>query len=222
MTRAAPNRRLTVCLLSAHPLVLEELQRLLSPADFRLQTRRLESALPPELRHLRLPRAQVYVVDAQGPRLATEALLAGILEHFPGVRVLVVGEKFSEAAVFPLLRLGIKGFLRYGEICERLPEALKVVAGGSLWMPRALLARFVDSLLVSVGGRRHMPVDLSRREREVLEALLENLSNKEIGERLHISERTVKFHVSNLLARLGKRRRADLILQFWQARSAAS
>jgi DNA-binding CsgD family transcriptional regulator len=46
----------------------------------------------------------------------------------------------------------------------------------------------------------------------VLEALLENLSNKEIADRLHISERTAKFHVSNLLAKFRLRRRQDLIL----------
>jgi DNA-binding NarL/FixJ family response regulator len=53
---------------------------------------------------------------------------------------------------------------------------------------------------------------LSRREKEVLELLLENLSNKEIASELNISSRTAKFHVSNLLSKHGVRRRADLIL----------
>lgn len=57
---------------------------------------------------------------------------------------------------------------------------------------------------------------MSRREREVLEALLENLSNKEIAIRLHISERTVKFHVSNLLAKFRLRNRRQLMLQCLQ------
>src|SRR5260370_35759993 len=63
--------------------------------------------------------------------------------------------------------------------------------------------------------------DLSRREQEVLNSLLENLANKEIGNKLNISERTVKFHVSNLLSKFGVRRRADLILLCYQKRSAA-
>jgi DNA-binding NarL/FixJ family response regulator len=53
----------------------------------------------------------------------------------------------------------------------------------------------------------------------VLEGLLENLANKEIASRLNISERTVKFHVSNLLAKFNVRRRADLILLCYQQRS---
>ena len=63
--------------------------------------------------------------------------------------------------------------------------------------------------------------DLSRREQEVLSSLLENMANKEIGNKLNISERTVKFHVSNLLNKFGVRRRADLILLCYQKRSAS-
>ena len=86
-----------------------------------------------------------------------------------------------------------------------------------------LLSRFVDSILGIVHSRRltRGPADLSRRERETLDALLENLSNKEIANRLHISERTVKFHVSSLLAKFGVRRRTDLILLCFQSRPIA-
>jgi DNA-binding CsgD family transcriptional regulator len=79
----------------------------------------------------------------------------------------------------------------------------------------------VDSILRgSTGNRIKMSgaSDLSRREQEALDSLLENLSNKEIASKLHISERTVKFHVSNLLQKFGVRRRADLILLCYQRR----
>jgi DNA-binding NarL/FixJ family response regulator len=68
----------------------------------------------------------------------------------------------------------------------------------------------------SAVSRNKTPGTLSRREREVLESLLRNLSNKEIASQLNISERTVKFHVSNLLAKHGVRRRADLIVMRFQ------
>jgi len=57
---------------------------------------------------------------------------------------------------------------------------------------------------------------LSTRETQVLDRLLENLSNKEIAAKLNISERTVKFHVSNVLTKFGVGRRADLILLRYQ------
>jgi DNA-binding NarL/FixJ family response regulator len=89
-------------------------------------------------------------------------------------------------------------------------------------VPRNVLSRFVDSILSTTQGRRlrsDSPAELSRREQEVLNGLLENLANKEVADRLHISERTVKFHVSNLLAKFGVRRRADLILLCYQRRA---
>ena len=58
---------------------------------------------------------------------------------------------------------------------------------------------------------------MSRREKEVADLLLQNLSNKEIASKLLMSERTAKFHVSNLLAKYGVQRRADLMLLFVQA-----
>ena len=70
--------------------------------------------------------------------------------------------------------------------------------------------------------KQSLPVYDSRREQEVLDCLLENLANKEIADRLNISERTVKFHVSNLLSKFGVRRRADLILLSMQGRAVAT
>ncbi|MFZ0961027.1 MAG: response regulator transcription factor [Terriglobia bacterium] len=218
MPKAASARKTTVCLLSSHPLVLAEFERLLAPAGFKLQVRRLESTLAPGLERLSLPRAQVFVIDAHAPRQATEVLVAGIQERYPHARQLVVAEKFSEVSAFPLLRLGAKGLLTYAEAREKLVEALRVVAPGGFWVPRDLLSRFIDSHL-GVMRARHVkpsPGNLTQREREVLNALMENLANKEIGDRLNISERTVKFHVSSLLEKFSVRRRTDLILLCYQ------
>jgi len=135
----------------------------------------------------------------------------------------VIAEKLSENSVFPLLRQGVKGIVRYSEVGEYLPRTLAEVAAGGFWVPRALLSAFVDSTLESARRPRPAPpgVRMSRREQEVVELLMENLSNKEIGSRLHMSERTAKFHVSNLLAKYGVQRRADLILLFVQAERAS-
>lgn len=223
VSKASPVRRPTVCLLFSHPLVQAEFERLLSPRGFKFQSRRLETTLVPGLEPLSLPRAQVYVIDAHAPRQATEVLVAGIHDRYPSSRQLVVAEKFSESSAFALLRLGAKGLLSYAEARRQLPEALGAVAAGGFWVPRPLLSRFVDSILSIMGGHKKVkgPADLSRREREVLDPLLENLSNKEIASKLHISERTVKFHVSSLLSKFGVRRRSDLILLCFQARPPA-
>ena len=196
---------------------------LLEDSGFQIVVKQLNSLLAPDLRHLEIPRASVYVIDSHAARQATGALLGNILDRHADARLLVIGDNLKEEDSYSLLRQGVKGILNYSEAREQLLRALPLVAAGGFWVPRAVLSRFVDSILTSSQSRRmrtDSPADLSKREQEVLNGLLENLANKEIADRLHISERTVKFHVSNLLAKFGVRRRADLILLCYQRRGA--
>jgi len=221
--KPARKNSLQVCLLSPHPLVLSEFERVLGNLSFKVASRQLESTLGPDLRHLEIPKAAIYVVDAHVARPAAGALLSNILENHSEARIIVVAEKFDATESYSLLQMGAKGLLSYAEAREQLPRALPLVANGGFWVPRSVLSGFVDSILAGSYSRRlkaDTAADLSRREQEVLNALLENLANKEIGSKLNISERTVKFHVSNLLSKFGVRRRADLILLCYQKRAA--
>jgi DNA-binding NarL/FixJ family response regulator len=225
MPKRAGKLSLKVCLLSPHPMVLDQFRRLLANSGFQLCSKQLESMLAHHLRNFEVPRAAVYVIDAHAARQATGALLGNILDRYEDARLLVVGDNLKEAECFALLRQGVKGILNYGESLEQLPRALPMVAAGGFWVQRNVLSSFVDTILSSSQGRRlrtNSPAELSRREQEVLNGLLENLANKELADRLHISVRTVKFHVSNLLAKFGVGRRADLILLCYQNRSAAA
>lgn len=213
----------TVCLLSPHPLVLSEFTALLAKLSFDVQTIHCDSPLPYQLRELELPECSVYIVDAYATTPAT-VLISEVSDKYPQAQIIALGERFDDASAFPLLRMGAKGLLTYAEARNDLPRAIAALSDGSYWVSRFLLARFVDSILP--GNRsRHMitaPAALSRREREVLQAVLENLSNKEIAGQLNISERTAKFHVSNLLAKFGVQRRADLILMCFKGPSVGS
>jgi DNA-binding NarL/FixJ family response regulator len=217
--KPAAARALSVCLLSPHPFVLENLRSLLPRPKFEVQSERVEfipgqgTALPA------LPEAEVFVLDANGPLRAVVALISRVKSEQPASHVVVVSDELSEVGAFPLMRLGIRGLLRYADAATQLGAAVLSVHEGGYWVPRLLLSRFVFGIL----DQPRLPVPgearrLSPRERQVHEALLENLSNKEIASRLNLSERTVKFHVSNVLAKHRVRRRADLILQNYHAR----
>jgi len=214
VSKAASTRRASVCLLAFHPLVLSEFERFLSDHPVSVTGRKLEPDLIADPTRLAIPKASVYVLEAHAHRPTTEALVVGVIGRQPVARVVVVAENFDQSAAFPLLRLGAKGLLTFAEASEQLARAVLEVAGGGFWVPRTLLSRFVDETVTSSRRPRGPsgPTRLSRREKEVMEALLENLSNKEIASKLNMSERTAKFHVSNLLAKYGVRRRADLIL----------
>lgn len=221
--KPGPARRLAVCLFPSHPLVSSEFDQRLDPARFVLQTTRPEVGPGGAVDASRLTEADVYVVDTHSPRPVTESLIAGIFSRFPQARVIALADEFGETNAFPLLRLGAKGLVTYAQAPGQIPQALEAVANGGYWVPRPLLSRFVDSIISGLGSRQFASgtTQLSKREKEVLDLLLENISNKEIAQRLHISERTAKFHVSNLLAKFSVRRRADLIVLWFQNPPAA-
>ena len=104
---------LKVCLLSPHPMVLDEFKRLLETSGFQIAAKQLDSMLAPDLRHLDVPKASVYVIDAHAARQATGALLGNILERNENARLIVVGDKLKESDSHSLLRQGVKGILTY-------------------------------------------------------------------------------------------------------------
>src|ERR1700689_2058339 len=134
MAKAPAKPNLKVCLLSPHPMVLEEFRRVLADSGYQIVSRQVESMLAPDLRNLEVPRAAVYVADAHAPRQATGAFLANILDDNATARLLVVGDNFQEAESHPLLRQGVKGILNYEEAREQLPRALPLVASGGFWV----------------------------------------------------------------------------------------
>ena len=127
---------------------------------------------------------------------------------------MVIAERLDEATSSAFLRWGAKGLMRYSEIEGQFVGALETLTAGGSWVPRIFLSRFIEKTLWGrrKAGGRPARRNLSRREKEVLELLLENLSNKEIASWLHISSRTAKFHVSNILAKYGVQKRGDLLL----------
>jgi DNA-binding NarL/FixJ family response regulator len=195
--------------------VLVELQSWGLPRNLTLVPVRLAYSLAPSLVPFEAGPGSVCVLDACFPPTTTEALVSEVVAAHPGVRVVVVTEALIVETAVALVRRGVKGILAYADAHLQLPSAIQAVASGGLWVPREVLSTFLDGL----PGNRGLAAPpapklagLSRRETDVLDALLRNESNKEIAARLDITERTVKFHVSNLLAKFSVQRRADLIL----------
>jgi DNA-binding NarL/FixJ family response regulator len=222
MIRTSSRRnRVTVCVIAAHPMVLAQLQRILNAAPLYVDDQRL-SVVGAE--SVELPKASVYMLDAASCPEGPVTRVAQILQQEPKANVLVLGERFEESVAFELLNLGVKGLVTHESMAQQLPRALETISAGGLWVWRKMLSKFVDSL---VGATRSQDtvhtadVRMSQRERQIANALLKNLTNKEIANELNISERTVKFHVSNLLSKFKVQRRSDLLV-LWYGQSPSS
>ncbi|MGE0407325.1 MAG: response regulator transcription factor [Candidatus Korobacteraceae bacterium] len=206
---------ISVCIFSSHPLGMNELRASLTEG-FRLEEWKEAEG--------KIPRARVYVMDADGPERQVHEVLRGLFSKRPTAQVILIADRFREETAFTFLRLGVKGLVTLSELRQCLPRSVRDVANGGYWVPRTLLSRFVDCILNESAGKKTISsdVNLSRRERDVIGCLLDNLSNKEIATKLNISERTAKFHVSNLLTKYGVGRRADLILLWYQKEAGRS
>jgi DNA-binding NarL/FixJ family response regulator len=214
------KHRSTVCLVSFHPLFLKDFRSKL-PTSFLPQVSKLESNQPVVEQANRLPKADVYAIDISPQTQLMYVLISTLIERHSQSRILVLAEDFSGPSAFPLLEAGVKGVLQYADADTQFSRAVQSIAAGGYWIPRDLLSRFIEQILAKERSRRRALKGATRtthREQEILDGLLMNLSNKEIASKFDISERTVKFHVSNLLAKYRVQRRADLILLSFHSR----
>jgi len=140
-------------------------------------------------------------------------------EQTAGVRVLILTTFDLDDYVYAALRAGASGFLLKDTPPADLLAAIRVIAAGD-----ALLAPPVTRRLIAEFARRPQPgqipaatlAGVTEREREVLTLIGRGLSNPEIAQALHVTMATTKTHVSRLLAKLGARDRAQLVIAAYE------
>jgi DNA-binding NarL/FixJ family response regulator len=216
---AGVSQWISVCVVAMHQIVLSALLKALDSDSFQIVST-TPAVGSSQIERMELPVASVYVIDSAGIPSGPLEIVRQIVSHTAKACIVVLAERFDESDAFPLLNLGVKGLIAHEFVAQQLPRALQAVAAGGFWVPRVLLSKFVDSVISKdreLKTSKVSGVNISRREREIFDVLLLNLSNKEIANRLNISERTVKFHVSNLLVKFNVQRRADLILLCYQS-----
>ena len=149
-------------------------------------------------------RPDVVVMDVRMPRVDGIEATAEIRRLLPGTRVLVLTTFDEDALVRRAVEAWASGYLLKDAPVDHLVLGLRCTAAGDSLVSPAITRRLLDRLAETDLAR--LP-DITPREREVLTLIARGLSNREIATRLHVSETTVKTHVSSLLTSLGLRDR---------------
>jgi DNA-binding NarL/FixJ family response regulator len=150
-------------------------------------------------------RPDVILLDLEMPTLDGVAALERLRDAGSGARTIVFTAYDADERILRSLRAGARGYLLKGASRAEIFDAIRTVhSGGSLLGP-AVTSRVLDH--IEQGDAR--PDGLTPRELEVLALLARGLKNAEIAGELFISERTVKFHVSSILAKLGADTRTE-------------
>ena len=196
-----------ILLADDHPIVREGLAAVLSTqpefeivgqANDGAEAVDLASALKPDIVVLDLAMAQLDGVQA----------LRAMRTENKDLKVLVFTASETDDRIIGAVQAGAQGYLLKGAPREELFSAIRIIAkGGSLLSP-VVAARLLERM---GGPLTSLSEPLTEREREVLQLVAQGLQNKEIAARLGIRERTVKFHVSTILGKLGAANRVEAV-----------
>ena len=143
----------------------------------------------------------VVLTDLSMPRLSGAAAIDELSRRHPQLGVLVLTMHEDDASLFGALRAGARGYLLKGADREEIVRAVLAVAGGDAVYGGAVARRVVDAL-TGTGSRAPAFPELTERERQVLELLAAGLATGRIAQRLALSDKTVRNHVSAVLTKL--------------------
>jgi two-component system nitrate/nitrite response regulator NarL len=156
----------------------------------------------------------VIMLDLEmlGPTLT---LADEVLAQHPAGQILALTTGEEEARITSALKRGIRGFLAKGANAQELVQAVRALHRGEHYVSPAVAARLLmrSAAPETRAQRQSDPLsELTRREEEILYILVEGCSNKEIGNKLALSEKTIKHHVTNILQKLQVRNRVEAAL----------
>jgi NarL family two-component system response regulator LiaR len=149
---------------------------------------------------IRRLRPDVVLMDLVMPKLDGVEAMRQLRESSPETRVIVLTSFLDDERLLPAIRAGAAGYLLKDVQPQELAQAVRTAHAGKALIDPAVAARLVDTL---ADGRDESTEQLTPREREVLDLIARGFSNKRIALELGVAEKTVKTHVSHVLAKLG-------------------
>ena len=200
-------RKLRVFLADDHAVVRAGLKTLINAepdmhvvgeaADGREALRQIPAAAP-----------DIVVLDVSMPELNGTQTALRLKETSPRAKILALTVHEDRSYIRELLAAGATGYLLKRAAAAELINAIRAVAGGGMYVDPRVAAKLVARI---VEGTTASPVELSRREAEVLELVARGHSHKEISSRLEVSLKTVETYKARSMEKLGLRSRVDII-----------
>ena len=201
----------TVVLADDHPLMRKALNDLLSSErDFTVLAQCANG--DEALRAVREHRPDILVLDVRMPGKSGLAVMKVMKEEKLATRVVLLAASLGDEEMLEASRLGVRGVVLKEMTPRLLVQCIRKVHAGEPWLERRTAARAFETLLRREAGAREISKVLTAREIEVARLASMGLRNKAIGDRMSISEGTVKTHLHNIYEKVHVQSRAELVL----------
>ena len=211
MVRPVRGRRVTrVFLVDDHEIVRRGLVDLID-GERDLEVVGESATIRGTVPRIAATRPDVAVLDVRLPDGNGIDLCRVLRSEFPELRCLILTAYDDDQASYAAVIAGASGYVLKDIRGQGLIEGIRRVARGESLISRTITDRVVASLRApDAAGRTTDPQpDLTLRERQILDLIADGLTNRQIGERLDLAEKTIKNYVSGLLAKLGMERRTQ-------------
>src|SRR5690242_18020840 len=159
-----------------------------------------------------LPDIILLDIDMPGGGLEAARVIA---DECPVTRIVILTSSEEDDHLIRALKIGARAYILKGVAARELLRILRAVWAGESYVPPMLAASLLLEMREAQSQHKQpsSPLEeLTPREREILEGLAAGLSNKEIGEKLFLSEKTVKHYMTNILQKLQVRNRVEAAL----------
>ena len=199
--------RIRVFLLDDHEIVRRGVRDLLEESG-RIEVVGEAGTAAEAISRIPPTRPQVAVLDVRLPDGNGVEVCRDIRSRHPEIQCLMLTSFNDDEALFQAIMAGAAGFLLKQIKGPDIVDAIERVASGQSLLDPAVTARVLERLRTPPEEDERL-ASLTGQERKVLELIAEGLTTRQIGERIHLAEKTVKNYVSNLLAKLGMERRTQ-------------
>lgn len=200
-----------VLLADDHPLFLDGLEDLLRANGFEVADKAHDGV--EALEKARELRPDAVLMDISMPRLDGLAAVRAIKAELPQVKIIMLTISEADDDLFEAIKSGASGYLLKSQSAEQLLALVRGIERGEAAFSPGLAARILEEFgrQASALDEKRRTAGLSEREREVLAFIAQGLKYKEVAAKLFISERTIKYHVGQILERLHLKNRAQVV-----------
>jgi two-component system nitrate/nitrite response regulator NarL len=199
------NHAESIVVAHHHALICEGIAKILQEAGFQVvgQTDTGRSLFQLAMQH----NPDIVLMDWEVPEVAPETIHV-LTEKFPRMAVVILTQPQSTEAFLPLLQAGARGYLSVNLSSQEFVQALRMLAKGDIVVSQEMANGVKVELAADQASKSRD--DISGREQEVLQLVCEGATNREIAERLIVSEHTVKVHLRHILNKLNLRNRQQV------------